>query len=233
MPVQDARIKVVIQRTPNVKSFRLEAAEPAPYLAGQFLSVALREGAEFKRYLSFSSSPTEKGHLEFTKKLTDSVFSNLLGTLRPGDNVKIEYPFGNFTLRSGCEKIAFLSGGIGITPIRSICKYIVDEDLGVDIALLYANCAVSDIVFREDFELMQKQYARLKLVHVLSEGAPEFKYVSGRITAGVIKDNITDYLQRKFFICGPPAMVDAMKKILGQELFLPKENIITENFQGY
>jgi len=233
MPVQDARIKEVIQRTLNVKSFRLVAAEPAPYLAGQFLAVALKEGAEFKRYLSISSSPTEKGYLEFTKKLTDSTFSKLLDSLRPGGNVKIEYPFGKFTLRDGCEKIAFLSGGIGITPIRSICKYVVDENLGVDIALLYANRAASDIVFREDFELMQKQYARLKLVHVLSEGAPDVKCVSGRITAGVIKDNIADYAGRKFFICGPPAMVEAMKKILSEELSLPKENIITENFQGY
>ena len=233
MPVQDARIKVAIQRTPNVKSFRLEVAEPAAYLAGQFLSVALREGAEFKRYLSISSSPTEKGHIEFTKKLTDSAFSKLLDSLRPGDNVKIEYPFGKFTLRDGCEKIAFLSGGIGITPIRSICKYAVDENLGVDIALLYANRTASDIVFKEDFELMQKQYAGLKLVHVLSDAAAGFECVSGRISAGVIKENIADYADRKFFICGPPAMVEAMKKILSDELSMPKEKIITENFQGY
>jgi len=233
MPVQIASVKEVVQRTPNVKSFRLNVQERLPFKAGQFLSVMLREGVEFKRYLSISSSPTEKDHIEFTKKITGSAFSLLLNQLRPGDKIKIEYPFGNFTLSDGCQKIAFLSGGIGITPIRSIAKFIVDQGLDIDVVLLYGNRAVSDIVFREDFELMQKQAPRLRLVHVLSEAPPEFKCVSGRVDLDVIKANITDYKERKFFICGPPAMVEAMKKILTQDLGLPAENIITENFKGY
>jgi len=233
MPVQQVLVKEVVQRTPNVKSFRLSVPERLPFKAGQFLSVMLREGDEFKRYLSISSSPTEKEHIEFTKKITGSAFSLLLNQLRTGDKVKIEYPFGNFTLPDGCKKIAFLSGGIGITPIRSIIKFIVDQGLDIDVVLLYGNCAVSDIVFRDDFELMQKQSSRLRLVHVLSVAPPEFKCVSGRIDVDVIKANITDYQERKFFICGPPEMVEAMKTILTQDLGLPGENMITENFKGY
>lgn len=228
----EVRIKEIIPRTYNVKSFRLEAGDNIAFKAGQFLSVTLKTEKELKRYLSISSSPTE-GYIEFTKKITESEFSKTLDSLRPQDELIVQYPFGNFTLREGYKKIAFLSGGIGITPIRSICKDAVDKNMGVDIVLLYANRSGRDIVFREDFDSMQKIYPKLKVVHVLSEASPELRTAVGRINAQIIKEKISDYSERKFFICGPPAMVEAMKKILSEELALPDENIITENFQGY
>jgi ferredoxin-NADP reductase len=229
----EVKIKEVIQRTYNVKSFRVAIDNVLDFKAGQFLSVSLKPEKEFKRYLSISSSPTEKGHLEFTKKITESEFSKLLDSLKPQDTVRIQYPFGKFTLDDPQEKIAFLSGGIGITPIRSICKYVVDKKLDTDIILVYANRSIKDIVFKEDFALMQKQYPKLKVSHVLSEPAPGFKCCLGRIDRQIIITEVPDYTQRKFYLCGPPAMVEAMKKILIKELSLPEENIITENFQGY
>jgi ferredoxin-NADP reductase len=229
----EVKIKEIIQRTYNVISFRLEIPEPKEYQAGQFLLVAFKTNPELKRYLSISSSPTERGYIEFTKKITESDFCKVLTTLRVGDALIVGYPFGKFTLDDPKAKIAFLSGGIGITPIRSICKYVVDRNLGTNMVLLYSNRTINDIAFKEDFELMQRQYPKLKVVHVLCEVAPGFVCAIGRINAQVIKDNIPDYAQRKFYLCGPPAMVEGMKKILGEELALPKENIITENFVGY
>lgn len=229
----ETKIKEIIQRTPNVKSFRLEVEEGIDFKAGQFLCAHLLTEKECKRYLSISSSPTEKGYIEFTKKITQSDFSKILNTLKPGDSLKIQYPFGKFTLDDQRAKIAFLSGGIGITPIRSICKYAVDKNLITDIILIYANRSIKDIVFKEDFDLMQKQYPKLKVAHVLCEPAPGFKCTVGLINAQIIKNEIPDYAERKFYICGPPAMVEAMKKIVTDELVLPTVNIITENFQGY
>jgi ferredoxin-NADP reductase len=229
----EVEIKEIIQRTPDVKSFRLAVTGEPNFKAGQFCCIQLLTEKAPKRYLSISSSPTETGYLEFTKKLTQSDFSRTLNTLKPGDALKIQYPFGKFTLDDTDTKIAFLSGGIGITPIRSICKYVVDKNLGRDIVLVYANRSIKDIVFREDFDLMQKQYPKLKVAHVLCEPAPGFKCSIGLINTQVIKNEIPDYTQRKFYICGPPAMVEAMEKIVAEELALPKEKIITEHFQGY
>jgi len=107
---QEARINEIIARTYNVKSFRLEVSPRNDFKAGQFLSVALGESPELKRYLSISSSPTEQGYIEFTKKITESQFSLTLNSLKPNDKVSIEYPFGNFVLRDTDRKIAFLSG---------------------------------------------------------------------------------------------------------------------------
>ena len=231
----EARIKEIIPRAYNVKSFRLEVGDNIDFIAGQFLRVTLKIGESYmaQRYLSISSSPTEKGYIEFTKKITQSDFSKTLDNLKSADSLTIEYPFGNFILKDEHAKIAFLSGGIGITPIRSIVKFVTDKKLDTDIILVYANRSIKDIVFKEDFDAMQKQHPKLKVAHVLCEPAPGFKCVIGLINAEVIKNEVPDYPQRKFYICGPPAMVEAMKKILTDELNLPGENIITENFAGY
>ena len=229
----ELKIKEIIPMTYNVKSFRLEVGGDTGFKAGQFLQVALKTNPELKRYLSISSSPTEKNYLEFTKKITESEFSKTLDSLKAGDTVIIKYPFGNFVIQDNYSKIAFLSGGIGITPIRSICKYVVDNQSGIDIVLIYANRIINDIAFREDFDDMQKQYPKLKVVHVLSQTAVGFQGRTGRINSQIIKEEIFDYKERKFYLCGPPAMVEAMKKILTEELVVFQANIITENFQGY
>jgi ferredoxin-NADP reductase len=217
-----------------VKSVRLQIEGDALFKAGQFMSVTLGAKEGCQRYLSISSSPTEYGYLEFTKKITESDFSKILDTLKPDDPLKIKYPLGKFTLEDNpAQKIAFLSGGIGITPIRSICKYAADKRSDLDIALLYANRAFKDIVFKDDFDAMQNSFLKLKVVHLLCEAEPGFKCTIGRINAEVIKKEIPDYTQRKFFLCGPPPMVEAMKGILSSELKVSLENIVTENFQGY
>lgn len=228
-----ARIKEVIQRNYNVKSIRLEIPGVMDFKAGQFLLVKLQDDLRLKKYLSISSSPTEKYYLEFTKKLTESDFSKTLDNLRVGDQVTIQYPFGKFVLDESFPKIAFLSGGIGITPIRSICKYVVDKNLGSDIVLLYANRSVKDVIFKDDFDTLMESYPALRVVHVLSETQAGFKCAVGRINREIIKNEIPDYLKRKFYLCGPPAMVEAMRKLLAEELEVPAEMIVRENFQGY
>lgn len=234
MPVETkAKIKEIIRRNYSVKSFRLGVSEISDFKAGQFLLVRLGDDPQLKKYLSISSSPTEKCYLEFTKKLTESDFSKKLDNLKAGDKVIIQYPFGKFVLDESCPKIAFLSGGIGITPIRSICKYVVDKNLGQDIVLVYANRSVKDVVFKDDFDAMVKSYPALRIAHVLCETEPGFKCTVGRINREVITNEIPDYQERKFYLCGPPQMVEAMRKILTEELGLIAEMIVMENFQGY
>lgn len=234
MPNQlELKIKEIILRSYNIKSFRLQLNEDIDVKAGQFINVALKLADQPSRYLSMSNSPTEKGYIEFTKKITESDFSQALNELKPGDRVIIKYPYGTFTFEGEYEKIAFLSGGIGITPIRSIAKYVIDKKLDTDMVLLYGNRTTKDIVFREDFDIMQKEHPKLKVVHILSQAGMEWPGRKGHINNLIIKEEIPDYAQRKFYICGPAGMVEAMRKILQEQMCLPKENIITENFKGY
>jgi len=231
----ELKIKEIIQRTHNVKSVRLETTEKADFKAGQYMIVTVKaDGKDLTRYLSISNSPTEDGYIEFTKKLTDSDFSNAINRIKVGDLVKVRYPFGKFIFDGEYEKIAFLSGGIGITPIRSITKYIVDKKLGTDMVLIYGNQCIDDVVFRDDFDLMQKESPKFMVIHVLNDDSRcDIPVKVGFITKDIVMGDLPDYADRKFFICGPPAMVNAMKKILIEGLGLSEDCIIEENFKGY
>jgi ferredoxin-NADP reductase len=230
----ELKLEEIINRTYNVKSFRLEVKGDISYKAGQFLQVFLKSGqGELSHYFSISNSPTEKGYLEFTKKITESEFSLLLDSLKTGDTLKIKYPFGAFTFEGEYPKIAFLSGGIGITPIRSIIKYVIDKKLDTDMVLMYANRSSKDIAFKDDFDIMQKVNPKLKVVYLISEAEAGWQGKVGHINSLMIKEEIPDYASRRFYSCGPPLMVEAIKKILLEELALSKEKIITENFMGY
>jgi ferredoxin-NADP reductase len=231
------KVKEIIERTPNAKSIRVKGEDFETFKAGQFMRVFLRpremDNKDYTRWLSISSSPTETGYLEFTKKLTNSLFSVEIDKLKVEDELVIKYPFGKFTFEGEYEKIAFLSGGIGITPIRSMVKYIIDKNLNTDVYLLYANRRESDIAFKKDFDEMQKLYSKLKVEHVLSESDDRWRGRCGIINAQMIKECLPDYEERKFYICGPPGMVAAMKKIIKDDLQLSEDVIFTENFAGY
>jgi ferredoxin-NADP reductase len=228
------KVKEVIKRTHNVKSVRVAHEDIMPYKPGQFMQVILKPGdKKFSRWLSISNSPTENGYLEFTKKITESSFSLIIDNLKESDELFIKYPFGKFTFEGEYDKIAYLSGGIGITPIRSMIKYIVDKNLGTDVCLIYANRTKADIAFKDDFDKMQQEYGKLRVEHVLSEEDPSWQGRCGLICPELIEECIADYKERKFYICGPPSMVEAMKKIITDDLKLSDDVIFTENFAGY
>src|SRR4030067_269849 len=119
----ETNVKQVIPRTPNVSSFRFPRPTELDYKAGQFLFITIKQGGkELSKHFSFSSSPTEKEHIEFTKKFTDSEFSAALKTLKPGDWARIDAPYGKFTFEGENPKIGLLAGGNGIKTLVSICK---------------------------------------------------------------------------------------------------------------
>jgi len=234
MVIFETEVLEIIPRTSNVTSFRFKSADNAEFKAGQFFFLGIKIGErEATKHFSFSNSPTEKGYIEFTKKITDSEFSKALTRLKIGDWAKLKMPYGSFMAGKDDKKIAFLTGGIGVTPVRSICGYITDKNLPLDIIVLYGNRTERDIVFRDDFEEMRKRHTALKIVHILSEAGSQWNGRRGLINSSLIKEEIADYAERKFYICGPPLMVESMKKILLEELGLSDASVVTENFTGY
>jgi ferredoxin-NADP reductase len=229
----ETNVTDIITRTHDVKSFRFPRAASLSYKAGQYMLVTLKIGEqETRKPLSISSSPTEKSHIEFTKKLTEHLFSRTLNALKVGDPVTIEAPFGNFTFEGESERIGLLSGGVGITPLRSICKFCTDMKMYTKIALLYGNRTEADIVFRQELEQMQRQNSNLKVVFTLAEPGANWEGYTGYIDAEMIKKEIPEYSETVFYTCGPPVMVQAMENLL-KALNVPAENVKKENFAGY
>jgi ferredoxin-NADP reductase len=225
-------VKEIIPRTPNVASFRFPRPDGLQYEAGQFLFVTLRSNEkELSKHFSFSSSPTEKEHVEFTKKFTDSEFSAALKALKQGDWARIDAPYGKFTYGNE-PKIGLLAGGIGITPLRSICKYLTDRRLPTKVTLLYGCRTEVDIAFRKEFEEMQMQNRNFKVLLILNDPSPTWKGAVGVITADMVKREIPDYADTMFYTCGPPVMVEVMEKLV-ESLGLPKTQLKREYFAGY
>jgi len=227
-------VKEIIPRTYNVRSFRFPRPKTLSYKSGQFLFITMKaeNGKELSKHFSFSSSPTEQGHIEFTKKLSESEFSTALKSLKEGDWVRIDAPYGKFTFEGEHERIGLLGGGIGITPFRSICKYCTDKLLNTKITLLYGNRTENDIVFRKEFETMQEDNKNLRVVFTLNEANSGWKGAVGTINAEMVKKEIPDYRETVFYTCGPPPMVEAMEKLI-EQLGLPKTQLNREYFSGY
>ena len=229
----ETNVTNIVSRTYNVKSFRLPRPSSLTYKAGQFMFVTIRSGEEeMKKHFTISSSLTEKDFIEFTKKLTGSRFSDALDAIKVGDWARIEAPYGSFTFEGEFEKIGMLSGGIGITPLRSMCKYCTDMQHETKIALLYGNHFEKDIIFRREFEEMQQRNKNLKVVFTVSEPNESWMGYTGRINAQMIETEIPDYMERVFYTCGPPRMVGAMDDLL-KSLGVPQRQIKKENFPGY
>ncbi len=233
----DTEVLDIIQRTHNVKSLRFKIEEGVEFKAGQFFFITIKLGdRERQKHFSFSNSPTEKGYVEFTKRITDSEFSQALDKLKIGDWAHIKMPYGSFGLGGENEKIAFLSGGIGITPIRSICKFVADTGLLTDIVLLYSNHNQEDIIFRQDLDQMGSANKNIRIVYTLTSPDIDKQTWPGRIgyiDDEMIRQEIQDYNERFFYICGPPRMVEGLRNVLRNKLSIQEDKIKTENFLGY
>ncbi len=220
----------IIPRAYNVKSFRFPRPEDFEYKAGQYFFI-YPDADIVPPYKPFtiSSSPAERTYLEFTKKLTGHEFSNMLDNLKIGDTVGIEGPFGRLTFSGEYDRIALISGGIGITPMISICRYCTRESRETDVILLSSNRTVEDIIFFDELEQMQLEDPNLKVVHTLTRPDEDWPGCTGRICDDMIVANMPDFEERVFYICGPPPMMDATISIL-EGLGVSGDRIKKESF---
>jgi ferredoxin-NADP reductase len=232
----DTEFSEVIQRTPEIKSFRFPiSSTQAPYSPGQFFFVTISvKGQEALHHFSLSSSPTDEQYIEFTKRITTSDFSQTLNVVKPGDWAHISGPLGSFTLPRRIQPLAFVSGGIGITPLRSMLRYITAKKLPHNVVLLYGNNNYEDIAFRDELKHLEASHSGLRVEYVLSGPniPPDWKGKTGRINQHMIRELVPDYNQRLFYVSGPPKMVIALEEQI-TALGVPEEKVRRDSFTGY
>ena len=225
-----------IKRTLTIKSFRFKSDQRVEFLPGQFLQLILdqenRNNSELNKYLSFSSAP-EKDYFEVTKRISDSKFSQTLNKLKIGDSVLIKAPMGSCVFKDEYPKIGFLIGGIGITPVISILEYIMSKKLDTDVCLLYSNRTEDDTAFKAQIDSWSQENPKIKLAYTFTDCVPKGnKCFSGKINQQFIRDSVSDFKQRIFFIFGSQKMVAAMKNIC-LEIGCNEDMVRVENFIGY
>lgn len=232
------RVGHIFQETPDVKTFRLMnplgGVLPFTYLPGQFLTVTVPTGDKpVKRSYTIASSPTQHDYAELTVKHKDggAVSGFLFDSVHEGDLLEFSGPSGSFTFTGReCKCILLISGGVGITPLMSVLRFLTDRSWQGDIYLLYSCRKPEDIIFREELEYLQRRHSNVHVVITISkpEGT-DWKGATGRITEELISQSVPDLASRYVHICGPVPLMEEVKKTL-IELGIPKERVKTEAF---
>jgi ferredoxin-NADP reductase/nitrite reductase/ring-hydroxylating ferredoxin subunit len=235
----------------DIMSFKISRRDGQDYLnyrAGQFSIMDLGTKEDPKgatRSFTIASSPTEKEWILVSTRIRDSPFKQKLSKLDVGASVKITAAFGKFTLPEDYSKpVVFLSGGIGVTPFRSMMKYATDKQLPLKITMFDANRNQQNILYREEFDSWSKLNENLKIVYAISieeadapslSAASEWKGEKGFIDKSMLSRHLSEDETNNaiFYICGPPAMLNAMQKLLSKELGVPDKRIKVELFTGY
>lgn len=231
---QEHRVRVleVIRRGAHAVSARFERPGGFSYLPGQWVFVTIPgDGEPLKRHITLSSSPTEP-YLEVTKGMTGHPFAEAVAALAPGDEVIIRDPLGRFTLQGGDEDVIFVSGGIGVTPLRSMARYAADTHLLLRVLLLYSARTEDDLLFRDEFEELERTNPRFTLRTTVTRPEPGWNGRTGRIDRDFLEQEVGDVRGRAFYTSGPAAMVDEMGRLF-QEMGVHDEMVRREVFTGY
>ena len=231
------RLSGIYAETPGVKTFRFTnpgGGVPFIHLPGQFVTVeADIEGKSVKRSYTIASSPTQRRYIELTiKREEKGVMSRYMHDhLKVGDEVAVGGPAGFFTF-TGMEAkdVVLIAGGVGITPMMSVLRYLADCDWPGDIFFIYGCRTTDDFIFADELAYLQKRLPNLQVVATMTrtQGSP-WAGARGRITRSLIEEAIPNVAGRRIHLCGPPAMMDIVKASL-RELGTPPEQIKTEAF---
>ena len=153
------RVGGIVTETPSVKTFRFVSSSsdrlmPFTFVPGQFLNVAFGiGGARMNRSYSISSSPTQREYVDLTvrREPRGAVSRHIVDLLKVGDQIEAAGPVGRFTFTgTEADSIVLIAGGVGITPMMSITRYLTERSWAGDIFFVYACRAPTDFIFANE-----------------------------------------------------------------------------------
>lgn len=234
------RLKVcaIYKETPSVKTFRLQdpagGAIPFTFLPGQFLTYSAEiDGKTVRRSYTIASSAAQTAYVETTIKREDGgVFSEYMhGQIKEGDLLEVMAPSGAFTFTGKeSDSVVLIGGGVGITPLMAAVRYLSDIAWPGSIHLIYGAQTTEHFIFRDELEFLQRKMNNLHVAATMVRAAgTSWMGAEGQITGDFLMRSVPDLAKRRVHLCGPPRMMEALRKLLG-ELGVPSEQIKTEAF---
>jgi len=194
--------------TPHRLAFR-----PGQYLEWT-LGVPRGDSRGNRRYFTVASAPTEP-HVRLGVKFYSraSAFKQQLAAMRLGETIIASQVAGQFTLPANPEtKLAFLAGGIGITPFRSMLQYLVDNGEPRPIVMLYGVESEESIAYRDVIDAA-REHLRIPTHYAVAQGSVGGQH-PGFIDEEMVRERIPDYRERVFYVSGPQTMVKALRRML-------------------
>jgi len=148
-----------------------------------------------------------------------------------GMTVEATGPFGQFCLAPEDKKIVLLAAGSGITPMMAMLRYMDDMCLETSVTLLYCVRTSNDIIFHDELEELWARLKNFQYHLLLSQPHTEWPGRRGHISREFVEDAIKELASSDFFLCGPPAFMEASRGILSG-LGVKPERIMQESFGG-
>lgn len=222
------KLKVIDKKLEIKSYFSLILEKPTgfSFYPGQYLDIELpiQGKVTSDRIFTISSSSTES-FLMITSKTGISNFKESMEGLKAGDTISVSHPTGTFTLDESSPAV-FIAGGIGITPFRSMIKYVLDNKLHTPMTLIYSN-SDNKFPFKKELDSWLLNLPNLTIHYVITSK-------EGRL-------NRNDFLKLYpkpftlnpiFYLAGPPNMVNRFEEML-LGLRVDEVNIRYDRFDGY
>jgi predicted ferric reductase len=218
-------VSKIVQENSNVVSVYItgDKMEDYNFLGGQFAMFRFLDGrlALESHPFSFSQSKNNQ-ELRITVKNLGDFTATIANKIKIGTKVFIDGPHGIFTTaRTENKKIALIAGGVGITPVRALVENTTEKDSVV----LYSCVLEQDFIFIDEFKKLNNKIS----LHLIASQDTSWAGECGRLDEEKLIRLIPDYLDRSFYICGPPLFMKNAIQIL-HKLHVKKKNIYFEKF---
>ncbi len=218
----NVRCVKVIDETWDVRTFCFMAEQPVMFFfkPGQFVTLELEiEGRQVMRSYTISSAPSVPYSFSISvKRAPGGLVSNWLhDKLEEGHELAVHGPVGQFNcIDFPANKVLFLSGGVGITPVMSMARWYFDTNADVDMAFVHSARTSKDIVYQRELEHMSSRITNFTL-HIICEkvvrGQSWFGY-RGYLDQAKLTMIAPDFMEREVFCCGPTPYMKAVKALL-------------------
>lgn len=226
----------VVGVTPVSHDTHEVALEPAGsgairQLPGQFAFARFPGSSlpEEQHPFTISSCPRESGLLTLTIKQSGD-FTCRIGELKVGAPARLEGPYGRFShLLLPPGDLVMIAGGVGITPMLSMLRYMAATGDGRRVTLVWGNKTEDDILYGDELAAMRERGLDLTIHHVMS-AQPDYEgprgYVEDELLEGLAAEELRG---AQVLLCGPPVMMREVRSALRQ-LHVPRRRIHSERF---
>jgi ferredoxin-NADP reductase len=229
-----------VQVAPDIYDLVFSLSRKFSFVPGQYMEWTLPhkspDSRGNRRYFTIASSPTENKMIVGIRfHPQGSSFKNSLNNLPTHQKIVAAQLSGDFTMpKNTSEKLVFIAGGIGVTPFRSMVKYLMDSREKRDIVLLYTAKSAKDFAYKEIFDEAAKR-GIIRAVYTITdpkEVPMEWTGRVGRINETLIEKEIPDFTKRHFYLSGPNAMVESYEHLL-KKMGVQDNHIKKDYFPGF
>jgi ferredoxin-NADP reductase len=218
-------------------AFHFAKPDGFEFRAGQFADYTLIDPPETDaegntRGFSLVQAPWEPDLVAATR-MRDTAFKRVLKNLPIGTEVKLDAPYGDFTLhKTESTPAVFIIGGIGVTPVRSMVAQAIHDKTAHRMTLLHASQTPDDLPLKEDFARLSSASPNFTYVMIAESAPAGWQGERGRVNAELLEKHVPDLHAPIYYLSGPEGMVKAMRALL-LGLNVNEDNIRTEEFTGY